>query len=123
MATSSSAELSSGNVFSLAFGNVVLIRSASVDPCSAVIVLSELFQAATVAGVVSPFGTARIRAYGTYAREKLTAFLRSGVGERPTETMSNFLACRPAIRPSKARFWIFSLTPIDLASAFTSSTS
>ena len=76
-----------------------------------------------VAGVVSSGRTARTCAYGTYGRLKLIAFFRSGVAVSPTETMSNFFETRPGMRPLKSRFWIFSLTFICLASAFSIITS
>ena len=72
---------------------------------------------------MSLFAAARIWAYGTYGRLKLIDFRRSGVAERPTETMSNFFATRPGISPLKSRFLMSSLTPHFLASAFRSTTS
>src|SRR3954453_3605199 len=95
VATSRNAAFWSGNDFDVAFGNVFCTSCSAVDPCSEVIVLPESFHPTIDAGVVSLLATARICAYGTYGRLKLTAFRRSGVAERPTDTMSNFFATRP----------------------------
>src|SRR4051794_33173667 len=99
VATSRNAAFWSGNDFDCAFGNVFWTSCSAVEPWSDVIVFPESFHAAIDAGVLSLAASARICAYGTYGRLKLTAFLRSGVAERPTETMSNFFATRPGMRP------------------------
>src|SRR5207253_5535427 len=106
VATSRNAAVWSGNECDVAFGNVFITSCSAVEPWSDVIVLLESFRAAIVAGVVSLVRTAMICAYGTYERLKLTAFLRAGVGVRPTETMSNFFDTRPGIRPLKSRLSI-----------------
>src|SRR5678815_1190356 len=95
--TSRKAAFWSGNDRDVALGNVFCTSCSAVDPCSDVIVLSDEFHASTVAGVVSSLAAARICAYGTYARLKLIDFLRSGVADRPPETMSNFFATRPGM--------------------------
>src|SRR5436305_15061198 len=122
-ATSRKAAFWSGNECDVALGNVFWTSCSAVDPCSDVIVLLASFHAAIVAGVVSLFCAARICAYGTYARLKLIDFRRSGVADRPTETMSNFFETRPGIKPLKSRFLMLSVTPHFFASAFRSTTS
>src|ERR1044071_7255566 len=92
VATSRNAAFWSGNDREVAFGNVFCTSCSAVEPWSDVIVLLESFHAAIVAAVASSERSARICAYGTYARVKLTDFLRSGVADRPTDTMSNFFA-------------------------------
>src|SRR6476469_854032 len=92
VATSRKAAFWSGNDFDCAFGNVFCTSCSAVEPWRDVIVLLESFQAAMVPPVVPSFRSARIWAYGTYDRLNVIAFFRTGVAERPTETMSNFFA-------------------------------
>ena len=49
----------------LAFGNVFFASVSPVEPWSAVNVVSDVSNASTVPGVVSPSAVATTRAYGT----------------------------------------------------------